>query len=113
MIGNFKKKLLTELDLIKKDGLYKEERVIVNPQGRCIKVSSGDNVLNFYANNYLGLSSHPDVVKAAKRYGRYPWIWYVFSSFYLWNSRYSQGIRKKNFRIFIHRRYYFVCLRLF
>ena len=66
MIGNFKKKLLTELDLIKKDGLYKEERVIVNPQGRCIKVSSGDNVLNFCANNYLGLSSHPDVVKAAK-----------------------------------------------
>ena len=66
MIGNFKKKLLTELDLIKKDGLFKEERVIVNPQGRCIKVSSGDNVLNFCANNYLGLSSHPDVVKAAK-----------------------------------------------
>ena len=63
---NFKKHLQTELDTIKKDGLYKEERVIVNPQGRSIKVNTGDNVLNFCANNYLGLSSHPDVVKAAK-----------------------------------------------
>lgn len=66
MIRNFKKQLKTELDLIKKDGLYKEERVIVNPQGTCIRVSTGENVLNFCANNYLGLSSHPDVVKAAK-----------------------------------------------
>ena len=66
MIRNFKKQLQTELDQIKKDGLYKEERVIVNPQGTCIKVSTGENVLNFCANNYLGLSSHPEVVKAAK-----------------------------------------------
>ncbi|MAO71425.1 MAG: glycine C-acetyltransferase [Flavobacteriales bacterium] len=66
MIINFKKQLQTELDQIKKDGLYKEERVIVNPQGTCIRVSTGENVLNFCANNYLGLSSHPEVVKAAK-----------------------------------------------
>ena len=66
MIRNFKKQLQTELDQIKKDGLYKEERVIVNPQGTCIRVSTGENVLNFCANNYLGLSSHPEVVKAAK-----------------------------------------------
>ena len=66
MIGDFKKRLQTELDIIKKDGLYKEERVIVNPQGRSVKVSTGENVLNFCANNYLGLSSHCDVVKAAK-----------------------------------------------
>ena len=66
MIRNFKKQLQTELDQIKKEGLYKEERVIVNPQGTCIKVSTGENVLNFCANNYLGLSSHPEVVKAAK-----------------------------------------------
>jgi len=66
MIRNFKKQLQTELDQIKKDDLYKEERVIVNPQGTCIKVSTGENVLNFCANNYLGLSSHPEVVKAAK-----------------------------------------------
>ena len=66
MIRNFKKQLQTELDQIKKDGLYKEERLIVNPQGTFIKVSTGENVLNFCANNYLGLSSHPEVVKAAK-----------------------------------------------
>ena len=66
MIVNFKKQLQTELELIKKDGLFKEERVIVNPQGRYISVSTGENVLNFCANNYLGLSSHPEVVKAAK-----------------------------------------------
>ena len=66
MIRNFKKQLQTELDQIKQDGLYKEERVIVNPQGTCIKVSTGENVLNFCANNYLGLSSYPEVVKAAK-----------------------------------------------
>ena len=66
MNRNFKKKLQTQLNLIKKDGLYKDERVIVNPQGTCVKVSSGANVLNFCANNYLGLSSHPEVIKAAK-----------------------------------------------
>ena len=71
MIKNFKKQLQTELDQIKKDGLYKEERVIVNPQGTFIKVSTGENVLNFCANNYLGLSSHPEVVKAAKDYNCY------------------------------------------
>ena len=50
----------------KKQNLYKDERVIVNPQGSLIKVSTGEEVLNFCANNYLGLSSHPEVIKAAK-----------------------------------------------
>ena len=66
MIGNLQKQLQTELDSIKQEGLYKKERIIVNPQGSSIRVSTGETVLNFCANNYLGLSSHPEVVQAAK-----------------------------------------------
>ena len=66
MYGKLKQQLQTELDNIKEEGLYKDERVITNPQGALIKVSSGEEVLNFCANNYLGLSSHPEVIQAAK-----------------------------------------------
>ena len=66
MYGKLKHKLQTELDYIKEQGLYKAERVITNRQGTLIKVSDGEEVLNFCANNYLGLSSHPEVIKAAK-----------------------------------------------
>jgi len=58
--------LQQELEQIEKDGLYKRERVIVTPQGADIKVSTGQEVVNFCANNYLGLSSHPKVIEAAK-----------------------------------------------
>ena len=57
MIGNLQEQLQAELATIKQEGLYKKERIIV---------STGENVLNFCANNYLGLSSHPDVIRAAK-----------------------------------------------
>ena len=66
MIGNLQKQLQSELDSIKQEGLYKKERIIVNPQGSSIRVNTGETVLNFCANNYLGLSSHPEVVQAAK-----------------------------------------------
>ena len=66
MIGNLQKQLQSELDAIKQEGLYKKERIIVNPQGSSIRVNTGETVLNFCANNYLGLSSHPEVVQAAK-----------------------------------------------
>lgn len=66
MIGKLKQQLQIELDSISKAGLFKKERVIVNPQSTEIEVSTGENVLNFCANNYLGLSSHPEVVQAAK-----------------------------------------------
>ena len=66
MIGKLKQQLQTELDSISKAGLYKKERIIVKPQATQIEVSTGENVLNFCANNYLGLSSHPEVVQAAK-----------------------------------------------
>ncbi|MFD0799164.1 glycine C-acetyltransferase [Maribacter chungangensis] len=66
MYGKIKEHLETELQQIKADGLFKEERIIVSPQDAVIKVSTGQEVINFCANNYLGLSSHPEVVKAAK-----------------------------------------------
>lgn len=58
--------LKKELAEIEQAGLYKKERIIVTPQGADIKVSTGDEVINFCANNYLGLSSHPKVIEAAK-----------------------------------------------
>ena len=50
---------------IRAAGLHKEERVITSPQGAAIRTAAGQSVLNFCANNYLGLSSHPEVMKAA------------------------------------------------
>ena len=66
MIGKLQQQLEEELALIKDAGLYKKERIITTPQGASIIVSTGEEVLNFCANNYLGLSSHPDVIQAAK-----------------------------------------------
>ena len=62
----FKQQLQQELTNIDNAGLYKKERIIINPQGALIKISTGKEVLNFCANNYLGLSSHPEVIQAAK-----------------------------------------------
>lgn len=59
--------LKKELAAIEEAGLYKKERIIVSPQGAEIRVRDGGEVLNFCANNYLGLSSHPQVVAAAKK----------------------------------------------
>ena len=67
MYGKFKEHLANELTSIRNAGLYKQERVIASPQGAVIKLDSGKEVLNFCANNYLGLSSHPRVIEAAKR----------------------------------------------
>jgi glycine C-acetyltransferase len=66
MLGRFQNQLQDELATIKDAGLFKKERIITNPQGASIRVSTGEEVLNFCANNYLGLSSHPDVIQAAK-----------------------------------------------
>jgi len=59
--------LQQDLQQIEKDGLFKMERIIVTPQGPVIKISTGQEVINFCANNYLGLSSHPNVIDAAKK----------------------------------------------
>ena len=66
MYGKIKQHLQSELDTIQENGLFKKERIITSPQGAAIKIASGETVLNFCANNYLGLSSHPEVVQAAK-----------------------------------------------
>lgn len=66
MYGAIKDHLKAELQKIKEEGLYKEERVITSPQGAEITIEGGKEVINFCANNYLGLSSHPEVIQAAK-----------------------------------------------
>ena len=66
MYGAIKQHLASELASIAENGLFKKERIITSPQGPEITVESGATVLNFCANNYLGLSSHPEVVQAAK-----------------------------------------------
>lgn len=66
MFGPIKDHLAEELANIEQAGLYKKERIITTPQDAVIKVSTGEEVINFCANNYLGLSSHPKVVQAAK-----------------------------------------------
>jgi len=67
MYGKMKQHLQAELKEIVEAGLYKNERIIVTPQRAEIKVESGQKVLNFCANNYLGLSDHPRLINAAKR----------------------------------------------
>lgn len=66
MYGAIKEHLQKEIEEIKDAGLYKKERIITSPQDAVIKIASGEEVINFCANNYLGLSSHPEVIKAAK-----------------------------------------------
>ncbi len=66
MYGKMKDFLQTELKAIEDAGLYKRERIITTPQGANVHVSTGEDVVIMCANNYLGLSSHPDVIQAAK-----------------------------------------------
>ncbi|MHA7128925.1 glycine C-acetyltransferase [Algoriphagus namhaensis] len=66
MYTSLKPKLEQELKEIEEAGLFKKERIITSPQAAEITISGGQSVLNFCANNYLGLSSHPKVVEAAK-----------------------------------------------
>jgi len=66
MYGKIKEHLQNELQTIEDNGIFKKERIITSPQGAEITISTGETVLNFCANNYLGLSSHPEVIQAAK-----------------------------------------------
>jgi glycine C-acetyltransferase len=66
MYGKIQQHLQNELKTIEDNGIFKKERIITSPQGAEITISTGETVLNFCANNYLGLSSHPEVIQAAK-----------------------------------------------
>ena len=66
MYGKIQQHLQNELDTIEANGIFKKERIITSPQWAELTISTGETVLNFCANNYLGLSSHPEVVQAAK-----------------------------------------------
>ena len=66
MYGKIQQYLQSELQTIEDNGIFKKERIITSPQGAEITISTGETVLNFCANNYLGLSSHPEVIQAAK-----------------------------------------------
>ena len=66
MYGKIKEQLQQEIQEIKDAGLYKSERIITSSQDAAIKISTGEEVINFCANNYLGLSNHPEVIQAAK-----------------------------------------------
>ncbi len=66
MYGKIKEHLQNEIEEIKENGLYKKERIITSSQDAVIKISTGQEVINFCANNYLGLSNNPEVIQAAK-----------------------------------------------
>jgi len=66
MFGTMKTHLSKELEQISEAGLFKSERIITSPQAAMISVQSGQKVLNFCANNYLGLADHPEIIKAAR-----------------------------------------------
>jgi len=66
MYGKIQQYLQSELQTIEENGIFKKERIITSSQGAEITISTGETVLNFCANNYLGLSSHPEVIQAAK-----------------------------------------------
>jgi glycine C-acetyltransferase len=66
MYSKIKDHLAAELEEIKENGLYKKERIITTPQGAMIRISTGEEVINFCANNYLGLSANKEVIQAAK-----------------------------------------------
>ncbi|SDX63392.1 2-amino-3-ketobutyrate coenzyme A ligase [Lutibacter oricola] len=67
MYSSIKEKLQAELNEIKEAGLYKKERIITSSQDAVIKINTGEEVINFCANNYLGLSNNAEVIKAAKQ----------------------------------------------
>ena len=66
MYGKIQEYFSKEIQEIKDNGLFKKERIITSPQGAVIKISSGEEVINFCSNNYLGLSDNPEVIQAAK-----------------------------------------------
>ena len=67
MYKNFKPYLKSEIIKTKNSGLYKKERIITSPQNSSINTNKDKDIINLCANNYLGLSSHPEIINAAKK----------------------------------------------
>ena len=67
MYKNFKPYLISKIIKIKNSGLYKKERIITSPQNSAINTNKDKDIINLCANNYLGLSSHPEIINAAKK----------------------------------------------
>ena len=88
MNEKFVERIRKEVEDIKTSGLYKTERIIASPQGAEITVN-GRQVVNFCANNYLGLSSHPKTLEAAHSLFEQPRLWHEQCTFYLWYAGYS------------------------
>ena len=97
MYTKIKNQLSTQIDEIREAGLYKSERIIESPQEARIKVGDGE-VLNMCANNYLGLSDHPDIVEAAHKALDDWGFWTFIGTFYLRNAGDPQRTRIKDQR---------------
>ena len=88
MYGKMKQHLCDSLAGLKDAGLYKEERIIEGPQQAEILVKGKKSTKFSVLTTIFGLSNHPRLIEGAKSYDGQAWFWYVFSTFYLWNTRY-------------------------
>lgn len=86
MRGDFYKQLTNDLETARAEGLFKEERIITSAQQADITVADGSHVINFCANNYLGLANHPELIAAAKAGMDSSRVWHGFSALYLRHS---------------------------
>ncbi len=100
-----RQRLEAELDSIRDQGLYKTERIITTPQSSAIRTADGREVLNFCANNYLGLADHPDIIAAAKRRARHARLRPRLGALHLRHAGPAQGARGDDLEILRHRRH--------
>ncbi|VEB76622.1 2-amino-3-ketobutyrate coenzyme A ligase [Providencia rustigianii] len=95
MSDQFYQQIKQQLVQIEADGLFKNERIITTSQDADIEIQGGQRVINFCANNYLGLANHPALIEAAKQGMDSHGFWDGVGAFYLWNPRQSQSTRKE------------------
>jgi glycine C-acetyltransferase len=109
MYGKLKAHLEKELTDIREAGLYKNERIIASPQNAEITLNTGQKVLNFCANNYLGLSDHPELKKAAKDALDSHGFGMSSVRFICGTQDLHKTLEQKNCTLFWYRRHHFVC----
>lgn len=83
MRGEFYQQLTNDLETARAEGLFKEERIITSAQQADITVADGSHVINFCANNYLGLANHPELIAGGKSGNGLSWFWDGFGALYL------------------------------